>query len=394
MRLSKQFLLASLPPKNHKNLRTSELLTNGLVAHFSAVGIPFYMPVGKAILDNIEAILHDEADNHGFSAIDIPAIMGNDLLEDGQEIGELFRSKFMALTDRMEGYHLLSTPEMLFVKLTGTALISHRQLPIRQVYMSDFFRQIHDARSILKGKQFRVFGGISLERDGAGVTEGLAAFRAMTEASFSRIGLPFHVERNRGALDCEYFYLTDKEGDNLVLPDICTQERVKALSLAMAYHYAQDKKLPMRYRTEQNKNARPQLVTYGLGTQRLLYCVMDHYHDEKGFNLPLELRPFDLSVIPRSEREKDAAEKIYSILKKAGYKVCLDDRYKFNGVDREIAADYMGCGNKVLVSPDSISISARSGEHVATFLDLQSFETHLAKNVNRAPSDIRLSPDR
>lgn len=383
MRLSKQFLGTSLPPQNHNGLRTSELLTDGMVAHFSAAGIPFYMPVGKSILDNIESILHNEAENHGFSAIEIPAIMGNDLLEDGQDVGELFRSKFMVLTDRMEGYHLLSTPEMLFVKLAGTTLLSHRQFPIRQVYMSDFFRQIHDAQSILKGKQFRVFGGISLERDKEGVTDGLASFRSMTEAAFNRMGLPFHVERNRGVLDCEYFYLTDNEGDNLVLPGISTEERVKALSLAMAYHYAQDKKLPMRYRTEKNDNARPQLVTYGLGTQRLLYCVMDHYRDEKGFNLPAELRPFDLSVIPRSDREKGTAERVYGIVKAAGYKVCLDDRYKFRGSDRESAADYMGCGYKVAVSSDSISLLSRDGVNIVTFPDIQGIEAYFVQRTQR-----------
>lgn len=384
MRLSKQFLGSALPAAPTDDLKTSGMLTDGLVAHFTGAGIPLYMPVGKAILDKIEGILRDEADNHGFDQIEIPAIMGNDLLEDGQEVGELFRSKFMVLTDRMEGYHLLSTPEMLFVKLASSTLLSHRQFPIRQVYMSDFFRQIHDAQSILKGKQFRIFGGISLEKDVAGVEAGLAQFRTMTEAAFNRMGLPFHVERQRGPLDCEYFYLTDKEGDNLVLPGIDKENRVKALSLAMAYHYAEGKPLPMRYRDAANQNAKPQLVTYGLGTQRLLYCVMDHFRDDKGFNLPENLRPFDSAVIPRSEKEAEVAEQVYVLLKKAGQSVALDDRYRYRGSDREKAADYKGCGNKVVVAPDAITIKDRSGATICEFANLNEFATFVLSRIQPA----------
>lgn len=373
MRLSKQFFAATFPPQRHADKPTSELLTDGLIAHFASAGIPHYMPVGKAILCNIESALLRQADKIGFDVVEIPSIMGNDTIEDGQEVGEEFRSKFMALTDRMSGYHLLSTPEMLFVRLAQSTLLSHRQLPVRQVYMNDFFRQIHDARSILKGKQFRVFGGISLEKDAAGVTQGLEAFRTMTEMAFEAMGLPFHVERNRGYLDSEYFYLTDGEGDNLVLDGINKTERVKALSLAMAYHYGAEKNLAIRYRTSTNDNGKLSLVTYGLGTQRLLYCIMDHYRDEKGFNLPDNLRPFDISLIPRSQGDQDAAERAYNHLKESGQKVCMDDRYRLRLTERGQAADYIGCSYNIVISADGLTIKNRDGHTVKRFQTMDEF---------------------
>lgn len=344
------------------------------------------MPVGKAILDNIETILLKQADKSGFDAIEIPSIMSNEAVEDGQEIGEEFRSKFMVLTDRMSGNHLLSTPEMLFVKLAQSTLLSHRQLPIRQVYMNDFFRQIHDARSILKGRQFRVFGGVSLEKDEVDVAQGLAAFREMTEEALKTMGLPFHVERNRGYLDAEYFYLTNEEGDNLVLNGINKTARVKALSLAMAYHYGVGKNLAMRYRTSTNDNRKISLVTYGLGTQRLLYCVMDHYRDEKGFNLPDNLRPFDISLIPRSQGDQDTAERAYNYLKESGQKVCLDDRYRLRLTEREQAADYIGCSHNIVISADGLTIKNRSGDIVKRF---QTMDEFIASTNDRQPQTSR-----
>lgn len=389
MRFAQQFFTASIPTSGLQAEKTSSLLTNGLVAHFSNAGIPFYMPVGKAILGNIEKILGEEAEEHGFNLIDIPAIMENRLLEGGQEVGEQFRGKFMFLTDRMEGYHLLSTPEMLFVEMAGSTTVSHKQLPVRQAYMTDFFRQIHDARSILKGKQFRVFGGASLEKDEAGAEQALQTLRSMTEAILERMGLPYHLERHHNGLDCEYFYLTDKEGDNLPLPGVDPQNRTKALSLAMAYEYEPDKKLPMRYRTAENKNAPIRLVTYGLGTQRLLYCVMDHYRDEKGFNLPAELRPFDIHLIPRTQGEEEAAEELYKKFKKLGWRVMLDDRYKFSIDERKYGSDYLGTPASLAITPDGLTLSFRDGRDDVSFNTATDLESYLKLTQTAQPRLIQ-----
>ncbi|HNS44215.1 MAG TPA: hypothetical protein PKH37_03190, partial [Alphaproteobacteria bacterium] len=72
------------------------------------------------------------------------------------------------------------------------------------------------------------------------------------------------------------------------------------------------------------------------------------------------------------------------IAKKTGYKVCLDDRYKFRGADRESAADYMGCSQKISVSPDSIFVSSRNEEDAIILPDVQSVEAYITGGTQRS----------
>ncbi len=70
--------------------------------------------------------------------------------------------------------------------------------------------------------------------------------------------------------------------------------------------------------------------SYGIGVGRLLGCLAQEYHDDKGLKLPITVAPYEVMIIGLLDKEEitEKAEKIYSDLKAAKVDVLFDDRGK------------------------------------------------------------------
>ena len=94
---------------------------------------------------------------------------------------------------------------------------------------------------------------------------------------------------------------------------------------------------------DESGKSRPVVMgSYGIGTGRLLACVIEVHHDEAGIIWPMSIAPFQVHIVvlsgKKSGGELEAAEKIYADLLQAGVEVILDDRderagVKFNDAD-------------------------------------------------------------
>jgi len=74
---------------------------------------------------------------------------------------------------------------------------------------------------------------------------------------------------------------------------------------------------------------------YGIGITRVAAAAIEQNHDEKGIIWPMELAPFQVSVLPLAMKDKDVvetAENIYRDLSERGIEVLLDDRDERAGV--------------------------------------------------------------
>ncbi len=75
---------------------------------------------------------------------------------------------------------------------------------------------------------------------------------------------------------------------------------------------------------------------YGIGVSRIVAAAIEQNHDERGIVWPDSIAPFTVALVPmnlhRSERIREAAEKLYSELKAARIDVILDDRPERAGV--------------------------------------------------------------
>ncbi|MFN8594707.1 MAG: aminoacyl--tRNA ligase-related protein [Anaerolineae bacterium] len=64
--------------------------------------------------------------------------------------------------------------------------------------------------------------------------------------------------------------------------------------------------------------------SYGIGSGRLLACVAEEHHDDKGLIWPITVAPYQVHLVALGEFE--VADRIYAALKAAGIEVLYDDR--------------------------------------------------------------------
>ena len=104
--------------------------------------------------------------------------------------------------------------------------------------------------------------------------------------------------------------------------------------------------------------ARPVVMgSYGIGVGRLLACVAEANHDERGLALPLAVAPYDVHLV-RLGRGTDAdltatTDGLYDALRAAGVEVLYDDREASPGV-KLADADLMGMPLRLTVGPRSL----------------------------------------
>lgn len=360
------------------SIQSTEDLLNTLLFRYNTNAVPFMTPLGKRILDNMENTMLAHAGSFGMEQIEPPTIVDNIVLEQGQEIGEQFRSKIMFLQGNMDGYHLMMTPEPLIINILSDNNLSHQQLPLRYTYAMNFYRDMADPRHFLRGKQFRMFGGFTVDSDMQSLQRSCEVFDSLTQKMFSDFRLPYHKHDNPDKFMAEYFYLSETGKENVYLPEINADKKIRALSLAMYYHYTTDKPLRLKYVNKENKKVKPVFLTYGLGTQRTLFSVMDANRDEYGFNLPECIRPLDYVIIPLQSQLKPLANMTYERMKSIGLNVALDDRTNISVLNRQKCSQILSAPTNIVVTDKGYKIFNRKLEKVAekaNFMELYDYFT-------------------
>ena len=99
--------------------------------------------------------------------------------------------------------------------------------------------------------------------------------------------------------------------------------------------------------------ARPRVMgCYGIGAGRLLACIIEQHHDDKGIIWPVSVAPFQVHLVSlagNDPRLAQAADALYERLVGAGYEVLYDDRVESAGVKFN-DADLIGIPIRLTVS--------------------------------------------
>ena len=97
--------------------------------------------------------------------------------------------------------------------------------------------------------------------------------------------------------------------------------------------------------------------SYGIGLGRLLACVAEEHHDDKGLIWPVTIAPYQVSLVwlPSNSAETQAtAERIYQSLRESGVQVLFDDRRATPGV-KFADADLIGLPLRITVADRSLA---------------------------------------
>ena len=103
--------------------------------------------------------------------------------------------------------------------------------------------------------------------------------------------------------------------------------------------------------TQEGKEVPIVMGSYGIGVERIMTAAIEQNHDTDGIIWPKALAPFDVVVTitnMKDEALRDAGEKLYKDLQRAGLDVLLDDREDRAGVKFK-DADLVGIPYRVTV---------------------------------------------
>ena len=103
--------------------------------------------------------------------------------------------------------------------------------------------------------------------------------------------------------------------------------------------------------TQDGKEVPIVMGSYGIGVERIITAAVEQHHDDDGIIWPKSLAPFDVVVTITNMKQDDlrnAGEKLYEELQRAGFEVLLDDRDERAGVKFK-DADLIGIPYRVTI---------------------------------------------
>jgi prolyl-tRNA synthetase len=87
---------------------------------------------------------------------------------------------------------------------------------------------------------------------------------------------------------------------------------------------------------ENGKSVVMTMGCYGIGVSRVVAAAIEQNHDDNGIIWPAAIAPYQVALLPmnmhKSQRLREAVDKLYSQLQAAGLEVLLDDRKERAGV--------------------------------------------------------------
>lgn len=117
------------------------------------------------------------------------------------------------------------------------------------------------------------------------------------------------------------------------------------------------RKLGCTYLDEQGIEQLVIMGSYGIGLGRLLACVAEEHHDEKGLIWPVSVAPFPIHLVllhGKDETVRDVADDLYQHLQAESMPLLYDDRAERPGVKFN-DADLIGLPIRVTISERSLA---------------------------------------
>ncbi len=127
------------------------------------------------------------------------------------------------------------------------------------------------------------------------------------------------------------------------------------------------------YRTESGEEKPVIMGSYGIGTGRLLACLAEEHHDEKGLCWPASVAPYPAALVllaGKSGRPQAQADELYSLLVENGLEPLYDDRMDSSAGVKFNDADLIGLPLRITIGDRSlqqggVEVKPRRGRETA-----------------------------
>ncbi len=369
-------------PQEAESISHKLLLRAGFIRMLMA-GVYSYLPLGLAVLRNIENIIREELNACGAAELLLPALQPLELWQRSgrdKDIGEVM---FRFSDRRKRNLCLGPTHEEVITELIKSHVSSYKQLPLVLYQIQTKFRdEIRPRFGLVRACEFVMKDAYSFDRDEAGLDKNYKAMHDAYQRIFKRCGLNFiTTEADPGIMGGDVsheFMVPAKDGEDIVLvcakcnyaktakepkEEACprcgtrgeltnTVEVGHIFKLGTKYSL----KLGANFLDAQGKLSPIIMGCYGIGVSRLISAIIEQNNDDSGIIWPIGVAPYKVIILPLDATDKDimkAATDIYKELNERNIPVLLDDRDERAGVKFK-DADLVGIPLQAVIGKESL----------------------------------------
>lgn len=411
MRLSQYFLpLLKEDPKEAQIVSHKFMLRAGMIKQ-QAAGIYSWLPLGLAVLRNIETIVNDELQKADCVPLLMPTLQPTDLWKESGRYDALGK-EMLRFNDRAERELLYSpTNEEMIVDIFRSYVKSYKQLPLNIYQIQWKFRdEVRPRFGVMRGREFLMKDAYSFHVDVEDAKREYAKMYDAYDRIFTRMGLTaVAVKADTGAIGGDLsheFHVIAETGESAIYYDaklddarsgkisLSSEEKRALYSAADELHVPEKCPLaPEQLRTARgievgqvfflgNKYSKamgvtvsgpsgevtPEMGCYGIGVSRLVGAIIEASHDANGIIWPESVSPFDAGII--NMRSGDAAcdalcEQLYAGLKAHGLTPLYDDTDKRGG-EKFASMDLIGLPWQLTVGPKGAAAGTIEVKHRRT----------------------------
>lgn len=406
MRLSRYFLPTLKENPAEAQIVSHRLMLRAGLVRQTAAGIYAWLPLGLAVLRNIEKIVREEQARAGAIELLMPTIQSADLWRQSGRF-DAYGPEMLRIVDRHERDMLYGpTNEEMITEIFKGAVKSYRDLPRNLFHIQWKFRdEIRPRFGVMRGREFLMKDGYSFDLD---VESARRAYRKMFVSylrTFDRLGLRaipmaadtgpiggdmshefiILAETGESAVFChrdlvdmpvpgddidydgdlepvirartDLYAATDEKHDPAAFEAVPEDKRLSARGIEVGHIFFFGTKYSAAMGCvvsgPDGKETPLQMGSYGIGVSRLVGGIIEASHDDAGIIWPDAVAPFKVGLVnlKSGDAETDAAcATLYDKLQAAGVTVLYDDTDERAGA-KFSTMDLIGLPWQLVVGP-------------------------------------------
>ena len=412
MRLSRFFMpILKETPKEAEIVSHRLMLRAGMVKQQSS-GIYSWLPLGKRVLDKVNAIIREEQNRSGAIEILMPTLQSAELWQESGRY-DAYGKEMLRIKDRQDRPMLYGpTNEEMITDIFRSYVKSYKDLPLNLYHIQLKFRdEIRPRFGTMRSREFLMKDAYSFDLNREGAEHAYNRMFAAYLRTFSRMGLraiPMRADTGPigGNLSHEFIILAEtgesevfchKDFVNFDIPAEDTNfedvaglkgifdqwtsryaatsemhdedafnavpetDRLSARGIEVGHIFYFGTKyseaMGAKVQGPDGKEHTVHMGSYGIGPTRLVPAIIEASHDDNGIIWPKSVAPFEVVVINMKAGDAacdSACEKLYGELMKAGVDVLYDDTDDRAGA-KFAAADLIGAPMQVIAGPRSVA---------------------------------------
>ena len=412
MRLSRFFMpILKENPKEAEIVSHRLMLRTGMIRQQSQ-GIYSWLPLGKKVLDKVNAIIREEQNRSGAIELLMPTLQSAELWQESGRYDD-YGKEMLRIKDRQERPMLYGpTNEEMITDIFRSYVKSYKNLPLNLYHIQLKFRdEIRPRFGTMRSREFLMKDAYSFDLT---KEDAIHAYNRMFAAylrTFSRMGLraipmradpgpiggnhshEFIILADTGesevfchrdfvnfdipAEDTNFedvagmqsifdkwtsvYAATSEMHDEAAFDAIPEGERLSARGIEVGhiFYFGTKYSEPMGAKVQgpDGKEHPVHMGSYGIGPTRLVPAIIEASHDENGIVWPAAVAPFDAVLINMKAGDAvcdDACERLYTALRNAGKDPLYDDTDDRAGT-KFATADLIGVPMQVIAGPRGLA---------------------------------------